>query len=406
MTKNVAILLGLVGGLALGLGAALSGSAGLHDLAVGVAPLGTAFVKLIRLVVIPLVGSTLFSAVATIGDLRRLGRLGMHALGFLWGTTLVAILIGMAVMAAALPLGGDLVIPPAAGDVASVSPPGFFDFLLSLIPDNPVRAAADGALLPLIVFTVLFAAATATLPREQRDRLVDLADAATAALIRLVHWVLWTAPIGVFALAAPVAATAGLDLLRSLAVFVLAVIAGLVIFTGLVYLPLVRWVGQVRGIPFLSAAIEPAAIAFTTTSSVASLPALFDAADRLAVPRPLASFVLPIAASVNRSGSALYQGAAVVFLGHLYGAGISPGELLAALFATFLVALTIAPVPSASVVTLPPALAAVGVPVDGIGMLLGIDRIPDMFRTVVNVTGDVAAVTVVQRTTGEAAADA
>jgi len=405
MTKNVAILLGLVGGLALGLLAAWSGSPALHDVAVGVGPLGTAFVKLIRLVVIPLVGSTLFSAVATIGDLRRLGRLGLHTLGFLWGTTLIAILTGMAVMAAALPLAGDLVIAPAAQTVTAAAPPGFVDFLLSLIPDNPVRAAADGALLPLIVFTVLFAAATATLPTGQRDRLVQLADAATAALIRLVHWILWTAPIGVFALSAPIAATAGLDLLRSLGVFVLAVIAGLFLFSAVVYMPLVRTVGKVRGVPFLAAAVEPAAIAFTTTSSVASLPALFDAADRLKLPRPLASFVLPIAASVNRSGSALYQGSAVVFLGHLYGAAISPGELLAALFATFLVALTIAPVPSASVVTLPPALAAVGVPLDGLGMMLGIDRIPDMFRTVVNVTGDVAAVAIVQQTAGDAPAD-
>jgi Na+/H+-dicarboxylate symporter len=401
MTKNVAILLGLVGGLVLGLGAALTDSAALQTVAVGVAPLGTAFVKLVRLVVIPLVGTTLFSAVATIGDLRRLGRLGVHALGFLWGTTLIAILVGMGVMAAALPLAGNLVIAPTADTVAAAGPPSFFDFLLSLIPENPVRAAADGALLPVIVFTVLFAAATATLPAEQRDRLVQLADAATAALIQLVHWVLWTAPVGVFGLAAPTAATAGFDLLRSLAVFVLAVMVGLLLFTGLVYMPLVCAIGRVRARTFLSATIEPATIAFTTTSSVASLPALFDAAERLDIPRPLASFVLPIAASVNRSGSALYQGCAIVFLGHLYGAGVSPGELVAAMFATFLVALTVAPVPSASVVTLPPALAAVGVPVDGLGMLLGIDRIPDMFRTAVNVTGDVAAVAVVRRTAGE-----
>ena len=406
MTKNVAILLGLVGGLVLGLGAALSGSPGLHAVAVGVGPLGTVFVKLIRLVVIPLVGSTLFSAVATIGDLRRLGRLGLHTLGFFWGTTLIAILTGMAVMAAALPLAGDLVIAPAAQTVAPAAPPGFFDFLLSLIPDNPVRAASDGALLPLIVFTVLFAAATATIPTEQRDRLVQLADAATAALIRLVHGVLWTAPIGVFALSAPIAATAGMDLLRSLAVFIVAVIAGLVIFTALVYLPLVQAVGRMRAGPFLSAAVEPAAIAFTTTSSVASLPALFDAADRMAIPRPLASFVLPIGAAVNRAGSSLYQGCAVIFLGHLYGASVSPGELVAALFATFLVALTIAPVPSASVVTLPPALAAVGVPFDGLGMLLGIDRIPDMFRTAVSVTGDVAAVTIVRQTAEDGSREA
>ena len=398
MTKNVAIVLGLLCGLVLGFAAALTGAGALHAAADGVAPLGTAFVKLIRLVVIPLVGSTLFSAVATMGDLRRLGRLGLHTLGFLWGTTLLAILMGMIVMAAALPFAGPLTMAVAAGAVSPPAPPTFFDFLLNLIPDNPVKAAADGALLPMIVFTVLFAAAAATLPESRRTRLVDLADSVTAALIRLIHWILWAAPVGVFALAAPVAADAGLDLLRSLGIFIVAVIVGLVIFTGVVYLPFVRFVAGLSGRRFLAAAVEPAAIAFSTTSSAAALPAMFNATDRLDLPRPLASFVLPIGAAVNRSGSALYQGAAVVFLGHLYGAGVSPGELIAALFATFLVALTIAPVPSASVVTLPPALAAVGVPIDGLGILLGIDRIPDMFRTMVNVTGNVAATAVVRRT--------
>jgi Na+/H+-dicarboxylate symporter len=398
MTKNVAIMLGLLGGLLFGLAAAFTGSDALHAAAAGVAPLGTAFVRLIRLVVIPLVGSTLFSAVATMGDLRRLGRLGLHTLGFLWGTTFIAILMGMLVMTAALPFAGTVTIAPAGDTPVPPAPPGLVDFLLGLIPENPVRAAADGALLPLIVFTVLFATAAATLPERQRTRLVELADAVTAALIRLVHWILWTAPVGVFALAAPVAAEAGLDLLRSLGIFIVAVVVGLAVFTSAVYLPLVRFVAGMPGRRFLAASVEPAAIAFSTTSSAASLPAMFNATDRLALPRSVASFVLPIGAAVNRSGSALYQGAAVVFLGRLYGAGVSPGELIAALFATFLVALTIAPVPSASVVTLPPALAAVGVPLDGVGILLGIDRIPDMFRTVVNVTGDVAATAVVRRT--------
>jgi DAACS family dicarboxylate/amino acid:cation (Na+ or H+) symporter len=301
-------------------------------------------------------------------------------------------------MSAALPFAGPLTIAPAAGAVAAPASTGFVTFLLGVIPDNPVKAAADGALLPMIVFTVLFAAAAATLPERQRASLVELADAVTAALIRLIHWILWTAPVGVFALAAPVAAGAGLDLLRSLGIFIVAVIVGLVIFTGAVYLPFVHFVARVPGRRFVTAAVEPAAIAFSTTSSVAALPAMFNAADRLDLPRPLASFVLPIGAAVNRAGSALYQGSAVIFLGHLYGAGVSPGELIAALFATFLVALTIAPVPSASVVTLPPALAAVAVPIDGLGILLGIDRIPDMFRTAVNVIGDVAAAVVVRRT--------
>jgi Na+/H+-dicarboxylate symporter len=399
MTKSVAIVVGLACGLGLGLAAAFTGSAPLHAVASAVAPVGVAFVKLIQLAVIPLVATTMFSAIAGMSDLRRLGRLGAHTLAFLWGTTFVAILLGMLVTGAALPLAGDITLAPATRAIAPPPPPGLVEFLLGLIPANPIDAAASGALLPLIVFIVLFGAATATLPEMQRAKLTDLADAATSALIRLVHWILWTAPVGVFALAAPVAADAGPDLLRSLGVFIGAVIVGLLLFTALVYLPFVHFAARLPVGRFLGATLEPAAIAFSTTSSVASVPAMFNATERLGLPRALASFVVPIGAAVNRSGSALYQGSAIVFLGHLYGADIAPGALAAAVLATFLVALTIAPVPSASVVTLPPALAAMGVPIDGLGILLGIDRIPDMFRTVVNVTGDVAATAVVRQTT-------
>jgi Na+/H+-dicarboxylate symporter len=401
MTRNVAIVLGLVLGLTLGLAAALSGSAALAAVAAGVAPIGTVFLNLVKLVVVPLVGTTLFTAVATTSDLRRLGRVGVHTLAFLWGTTLVAILTGMIVTAAALPLAGDLTISPTAGAVAPPPPVGVAELLVSLIPANAVQAAAQGALLPLIVFTALFGAAAATLPDARKRRLTDVADSVTAALVTLVNWILWTAPLGVFALAAPVAADVGMALLRSLGVFVLAVIAALAVFTGLVYLPLVRAVARLPLGRFLSATVEPATIAFSTTSSVAALPAMFRAAERLELPRGIASFVLPVGAAIHRSGSALFQGSAVVFLGHLYGASVGPGELGAALAATFLTALTIAAVPSASVMTLPPALSALGVPLDGLGILLGIDRVPDMFRTVVNVTGDVAAAAVVRRTAGE-----
>ena len=396
MTKNLAIVLGLVAGLTLGLFASATGAPALLSVAQGVAPLGTAFLNLIKVAVVPLVGTALFCGIAGLGDLRRLGRLGLTAMGFVWGTTLLAIVLGMAVTSIALPLAGDT--PDLPGfDLTPPDVPGLADFLVSLIPSNAVAAAAEGALLPLIVFTALFGAAASTLPDERRRPLLDLAESVTAALIRLVHWILWTAPVGVFALAAPVAAETGFGLLRSLGVFIGSVLVGLAVFTAAVYLPAVRW----SGVPlrtFFRAMPQPATIAFSTTSSVATLPAMFDAAGRtLDVPTPIASFVLPLTAAVNRSGSALYQGCAVVFLAHLSGGGITLATAGGALLATFLVALTIAPVPSASVMTLPPALAAVGAPLDGLGMLLGIDRIPDMFRTVVNVTGDMVACLVTRR---------
>jgi proton glutamate symport protein len=391
MTRNLAIVVGLGLGLGLGVLAAATGTPLLLDVAHGVAPLGTVFLSLVKMVVLPLVGTTLFTGIATLGDLRQLGRLGTRTLGFIWGTTLIAVLIGMAVTAAALPLAGTQALTLPTVGVQPPHVPSVVDFLVGLVPANAFQAAAEGALLPVIVCVALFGAAAGSLPPEQKRRLLDLAEAATGALVKLVHWILWTAPLGVFGLAAPVAADMGLALLRSLGVFVGAVLAGLAIFTALVYVPAARIWGGLAPARFLRASLPPATIGFSTTSSIASLPALFEATEgTLHLPRAVTGFVLPLAAALNRAGSGLFQGCAVVFLADLYGQHLSVTSLGGAVLATFLVALTVGSVPSAAVMTLPPALSAVGVPVDGLGILLGIDRIPDMFRTAVNVTGDVA----------------
>lgn len=400
MRLHLAIAVGLVAGLAFGVVAAVTGSPVLLGFTSAVEPLGTAFVNLLRMVVIPLVVTTLFVGVAGMGNLRQLGRLGTLSLFFFAVTTAIAIPIGMGTMALLLPLAD----PAAARALAAAAPaeappmPSILDFLLSLIPSNPFQAAAEGALLPLIVFTALFGAAVSTLDEDQRNRMVALADAAATALIRLVYWVLWVAPLGVFALAAPVAARSGWAVLQSLAVFLLAVLAGLVLFIGLVYLPAVRFVGKRAPGEFLKACLGSQMIGFSTTSSAASLPAMLEAADtQLKLSRTVASFVLPLGASLNRAGSALFQGAAVVFLAWLYSIPLAPTAVGGAALATFMISFTVAAVPSGSLLTLAPALNQVGVPLDGLGVLFGVDRIPDMFRTATNVTGHLAAAVVVEQ---------
>lgn len=403
--KNFAITIGLVLGLAFGLLASATQSPLLLALADAVTPIGTAFVNLVKVVVVPLVATTLFVGVATLGDLRRLGRLGGLALAFFWGTTFIAILIGMGIMAAALPLAGGVTAPQPTVDVAAPELPGLVDFLLGLIPSNVFQAAVEGALLPLMVFTVLFGAAAGMLPRAEKQGLLDLATSVTKALVTLVHWILWTAPVGVFALSAPVTAETGFGMFRSLGVFVLAVAVGLFLFVAAVYMPAVRFLSRVAPAKFFQASLETVPIAFSTTSSAATLPALFEAAERtLGIPNTVTSLVLPLGASLNRAGSALFQGSAIVFLAHLYGVNLPPSAIFGAVFATFLVALTVAAVPSASIMSLPPALVTVGIPLDGLGLLLGIDRIPDMLRTSVNVTGHMTAAAVLAPV-GEAGPD-
>ncbi len=383
--------IGLVAGLALGMIAAATGSPLLLAIAEGVAPLGTAFVNAIRMVVIPLVMATVFVGVARLGDIRKVGRMGFLTFAFIAGTTFPAILIGMGMMKVALRFAPPMA-PLEAVSQARPELPSMIDFLLRLIPSNPFAAATEGALLPLIVFTVLFAAASSTIGERHRQILVDFADGVSDALIKLVHWVLWTGPIGVFGLAAPVTARTGWAMLANLATFVVTVIIGLTVFMLVVYLPAVKFFGGVGPLKFLRGSIGTATVGFTTTSSVATLPVLLqESQDNIGVSEPVANFVISLGAAINRAGSALFQGAAVVFIASIYGTPIPSGAVLAAVVAVFFAAITVAPVPSASIMTLAPALDAVGAPLSGLAVLLGIDRIPDMFRTVVNVLGHMAA---------------
>jgi len=402
---HVLIALGLLLGLGTGLLAAATGSELLTAIAAGSAPLGTVFMNAIRMVVIPLVMAVIFTGVAKLGDPRKLGRLSGLTLGFFWITVIPAIVIGMGTMWWGLRFTPDLVAPAVAAREA-LELPGFVDFLVSLIPSNPFAAASSGQLLPLIVFTALFAAATGTLSQQHRDTLVGLADSVSEALIKLVWWILWTAPIGVFGLAAPVTAELGWDLVVSLAVLVVSVIVGLAIFIGVVYLPLLRFVGGVSPLKFVSSVFGAASIAFSTTSTVAALPVtLEETKGNLGVADPVADLVLPLGASMYRAGTALFQGAAIVFLADLFDVPFPMAAVGGAILATFLVSLTVAPVPSSGVITLAPALDAVGIPLSGLAILLGIDRIPDMFRSTTNLLGQITTSVLVDRWVGEGSSD-
>jgi Na+/H+-dicarboxylate symporter len=230
--------------LLVGLGAAATGNEWLLAIAKGSAPFGTVFMNAIRMVVIPLIVTVIFTSIARLGDPRKLGRIGGLTLAYYWVTLIPAIAIGMATMKVGLQFAGEIKMPQAeATTVPELQ--SIVDFLVSLVPANPFAAASEGAILPLIVFTALVAAATGTLASERRDRLINAADDVSEALIKLVWWILYTAPIGVFGLAAPVTAQLGWGLVQSLAIFIVCVFVGLIIFLLLVTLPLVWFVGGI-----------------------------------------------------------------------------------------------------------------------------------------------------------------
>ena len=390
-----ATALGLILGLALGLLASATDIGVLDRLAAGVAPLGTLFINAIQMVAIPLVVTTLFVGVARLGNPRTVGKLGGSALAFFWGTTIPAIVIGMGFMTIAMAIWPVAVAVPETVESAQELP-GVLDLVLSLIPANAFAAAADGALLPLIVFTLLLAAATGAVEEAGRQRLITLAEDISSIFIQLIHWILWAAPAGVFGLAAPVVARMGLGLLAGLAIFVGVVVVGLFVFMTLFYVPAVRLLGKKGVGEFARGVTGSYVIGFSTTSSVASLPVIFEDAKALGVSPAVSSLVLSLGAAINRAGSALFQAGAVVFLAALYGVPLPFTTLVSAGFVGFVVAMSVAPVPSASIVTLATILETAGVPLAGLGLLLGIDRIPDMFRSATNITGHVVAAVAIE----------
>ncbi|MCW8925636.1 MAG: dicarboxylate/amino acid:cation symporter [Xanthomonadales bacterium] len=397
---HFAIALGLVLGLVVGLAASATGNDVLLAIANGSAPFGAIFMNAIKMVVIPLIVTVIFSSIARLGDPRKLGRIGGQALAYYWLTLLPAIAIGMATMMFGLQYVGEITMPTATATTVPELQ-GFVDFLISLVPANPFAAASNGTILPLIVFTALLAAATGTLAAERRDRLVNIADATSEALIKLVWWILYLAPIGVFGLTAPVTAKLGWSLVISLGIFIICVFVGLVIFLSFVTLPLVYFVAGIGPIRYLKGTFGAVSVAVSTTSTAAAIPvSLEETKKELGVSKTIADLLVPLGASMHRPGSALFQGAAVVFLAHLYGVTIPLAVIGAAMLATFLVSLTVAPVPSSGVVTMAPALDAVGVPVAGLALMLGIDRIPDMMRSAINVLSQISTAALVDRWTG------
>jgi len=409
MRSHVWMGIGLLAGLLIGLlASALAGNnqPALTAALVALHPLGIIFQNLLSMVAIPLVATALFAGLAKLGELRMVGRLVARTLGFFWATSLIAIALGFAIGSVMLPRAAvspekQAVLQTAAADPALIQRaaqnlPTGLQFIVQLVPANPFKAAAEGNLLPVIVFVTIFAIATATLPMERRAPLINMAEAATDALIRIVHWILVVAPIGIFALVAPTAALYGWDVVRAMLWFIAAVILGVVLFHALVYLPSVALIARVSPRRFLRAAYPSMFMGFSATTSMAALPYLIDAADRdLEIPRPVSGFVLPLGASINRAGSALFQAIAVVFIARLYGIPFGAAHMVQAGVAVFLASLTVAAVPSGGVISLFPAFQATGLPIAGLSILMGLDRISDMFRTMTNVTGHLASAVVV-----------
>jgi Na+/H+-dicarboxylate symporter len=400
-TSTLWVVAALVAGVSVGILASVSASPLLLTLIRIVEPVGTIFVNAIRMAVVPLVVASLIVGIVSITDARSLTRLGMHSL-----VVFVALAASAAVMATvmAAPVLARLDVDPTVADglresavksAVPPTPPSLAQWFTDLVPANPIRAAADGAMLPLIIFTVGFGVALTRLPSDRRVAVVQFFGGLADAMMVLVRWVILLAPIGVFALAAPLAARMGVSAASALLSYIaLAVILTVVVLAVLVYPATVLTSGISLG--RLARACAPAqAVALSSRSTMASLPAMIDASKRLGVADRVTAFVVPLAASMLRVGSAVGQTVAVLFAARLFNVSIAPLHLVAILIVTILTTFTVPGIPGGSIVVMVPILLAANVPADAVGILLGADVIPDMFRTMANVTGGIAASAIV-----------
>jgi len=417
MQLRTKILLGLVAGAAAGVFAQVVGPEWFRSALIQLQPIGDAFIRLITMVVVPLVVASLFVGAASLGDIRELGRLGKKTLAFFLSTTVISATIGLTLGvlfkpgATMSPEMRDALAAEFAGERTSAAvevagdAPGIVRLLVEMIPRNPFAAAAEMDLLPLIIATLIFGAAATVIEQRRREAIVGFFDAANHLCMVVIHWVMKLAPIAVFALIASVVARFGWGLLQSLLLYSALVAVGLLLHVVVVLGSALHILAGRRIVPFVRAVAEAPLLAFSTSSSNAALPVSIDVArEELGISNEVAGFVLPLGATLNMNGSALYKALTAVFVAQVYGLALGPSLMLTVVLTATLAAVAGAGVPGSSLVTTLIVLNAIGLgpqAAAGIALVLGVDRILDMLRTTVNVMGDLVCVAYVGRASAE-----
>jgi Na+/H+-dicarboxylate symporter len=372
------ILIALVAGLIVGM--IFGPSAGV------IKPVGTLFINAIKMLIVPLIFVSLVCGMTSMHDMTKMGRIGLKTIVLYLATTAVAITIGLVLGTVMQPGVG---IGLEAAKVVEVkAAPSLIDVVVNLVPTNPVAAMADGNILQIIVFAILIGLAI-VIAGESGKRIKDIFDSLAEVIYKLTAIVISFAPYGVFALMAWVAGTYGLDVLLPLGKVILAVYIGCIIHAVVVYGGLLTFLARLNPIRYFQGIAEAQAVAFTTTSSSGTLPVTMSCAQKnLGVSKSVSSFVLPLGATINMDGTALYQGVCALFVAQAFGVELGFGQYLTIIMTATLASIGTAGVPGAGLIMLSLVLTSVGLPIEGVAIIAGIDRILDMARTALNVTGD------------------
>ncbi|MEL7564431.1 MAG: dicarboxylate/amino acid:cation symporter [Dehalobacterium sp.] len=362
-------------------------------------PIGTLFLRLIKMIIVPLVFASLVTGASSVGDLKKLGRMGGKTVGYYLITTAFAITIGV-ILANVIQPGAGLSLPVDA-KYEGQQAPNIATVILELVPENPLQALVTGNMLQLIVFA-LFIGIAITIVKEKAEPVRVFFDGFAEIMYKITGIVMETAPYGVFGLIAPVVAAHGLEVLAPLALIILVVYLGCFLHAAIVYSAAVKFFAKMSPLTFFKGIFPAQLIAFSTCSSAGTLPASIKCTeDNLGVSKEVSSFVLPLGATINMDGSALYQGAAALFVAQVYGLDLSLGQQLTVVLTGTLASIGAAGVPGAALIMLTMVLTSVGLPLDGVALVAGVDRILDMARTTLNITGDASATVIVAASEGD-----
>lgn len=356
-------------------------------------PFGTLFLNLIKMVVVPLVFSSIVVGTCGLNDAKALGRLGGKTILFYLCTTALAVTIGL-LAANIFPVGRGLAFEMEA--VGEVQGTNIAQTFLNIVPTNPIKAMAEGEMLQIIFFAIALGISV-LLCGEKGKPLYQCIDALAEAMYALTSGIMRLAPFAVFALVIPVVATNGPEILLPMLGVILTVYAACLFHMAAVYSATVGGIARINPIRFFKEAAPAMIFAFSSASSAAAIPFSMEASARLGVPSSVRSFILPLGATINMDGTAIYQGVCALFVANAYGVTLTLGQQLTIILTCTLASIGTAGVPGAGAVMLTMVLSSVGLPAEGLamGMVLGIDRILDMARTTVNITGDIACTVVV-----------
>jgi DAACS family dicarboxylate/amino acid:cation (Na+ or H+) symporter len=371
-------------------------------------PVGQVFLRLLLMMVVPLVFAALTLGVAGLGDLRSVGRVGLRTLAYTVAVSAIAVVLGVTLVNAVAPGRGlsdetrTRLLAGAAERAAAITsapaPKSGIDLIVAIVPDNPVRAAATGDILAVMFFALMLGIGLCLVRTEPARQLERVLEGLFDVAMRLIEIVIAMAPVGVAALLFTITAQLGYEILWQLGRYVLVVLVALALHQLVVYSLSVRLLGGMSPRVFFRSIQEAMITAFSTSSSSATLPtALRVAEENLRLPPDVARFVLTIGATANQNGTALFEGVTVLFLAQFYAVDLTVAQQALVLAICILGGIGTAGVPSGSLPVIAAILGTIGVPVEGLGLVLGVDRFLDMCRTVVNVSGDLAAAVVVAR---------